>query len=127
MDAEGAFQNTIPEMVNLPLTRYENIFRVFKKSDKYVYNILRTVNLDLGTASPDSYSTTSIRYETSWTNLSYQAYGVTDLWWLIYITNKTLFTNPVQLIPGGTQIRFIKPDKIQAVLEQISNQLQPKQ
>ena len=114
-------------MDNIPLTRYENIFRVFEKSGKYIYNILRTINLDLSTASADSYSTTTTRYETSWTNLSHQAYGTTDLWWLIYITNKSVFSDPVQLIPGGTQITFIKPLRVKEVLEQISNQLNPKQ
>lgn len=126
MDATGEFQNAIPDLDNLSQTRYENIFRIFTRSGKYVYNILKTINIDLLTASPETYTTTTTRFETSWTNLSYQAYGTIDMWWLIYIINKSVTANPVQLVPGGTSLKFIKPESLKEVLEQISLQLNPK-
>ena len=126
MDATGAFQNSIDELENISSTRYENIFRLFTKQGKYIYNILRSINIDLNNASPDTYTISSTQFETSWTNISYQAYGTPELWWLIYITNKNVINNPVQLVPGGVPLRFIKPDKLKDVLDQITIQLNPK-
>ena len=35
MDAIGAFQNDVEELEQLAATRYENIFRMFIKKEKY--------------------------------------------------------------------------------------------
>lgn len=126
MDAEGIFQNSIDELDNLDSGRFENIFRVFLKSEKYFYNILRTINIDLSDADPNTYSVSSLKVESSWTNISYRTYGTTDLWWVIYITNKDKFNNPVQLVPGGTELRIVKTTFLRSIVDEINQELKPK-
>jgi hypothetical protein len=125
MDATGEFQNNLEDLENLSSSRYENIFRVFMKDEKYYYNILKRVNIDLSTAASETFTVTKIRFEAPWTNISYQAYGTTDLWWLVYLSNKEQFSNPVDLVPGGTTLKFIKHMYLRSVIDEIETELKP--
>tara|TARA_R110001592_G_scaffold276650_2_gene543760 strand:+ start:53 stop:436 length:384 start_codon:yes stop_codon:yes gene_type:complete len=126
MDAIGEFHNNIEELEAIDSGRYENIFRMFITKDKYFYNILRRVNIDINIADPNIYDTTTIQYETPWTTISYRAYGTTDLWWMIYITNKHQVRNPVDLVPGGTKLYIIKSTFLRTILDEIDQELTPK-
>lgn len=125
-DPAGQFQNEINELDQLSPARYENIFRLYVKDEKYIYNILKRVDIDLSTADPATITTTTLRSEAPWTNISYQLYGTTDLWWLVYICNKELFKNPLELVPGGTKLTVIRTDKIAMVMNEIEQDLKPK-
>ena len=126
MDTLGSFQNDIEDLEQLGPGRYENIFRVYAKDQKYIYNILRRVDIDLNSADPATFVEMRLKTEAPWTNISYQIYGTVDLWWLIYICNKDIFKNPLHLVPGGTMLRVIKTDKLQAILNEISSDLKPR-
>lgn len=125
MDATGEFQNNIEDLENLASSRYENIFRMFLKNEKYYYNILKRVNIDLSSAASETFTVTKIRFETPWTTISYRAYGTTDLWWLIYLSNKEQFSNPVDLVPGGTTLKIIKHLYLRSVIDEIETELKP--
>ena len=125
MDATGDFQNNIDDLDNLPSGRYENIFRLFMKDDKYYYNILRRVNINLSDAASETYTVSKLRFETPWTTISYRAYGTTDLWWLIYLSNKDVVSNPVDLVPGGTTLKIIKHLYLRSVIDEIESELKP--
>lgn len=126
MDTLGSFQNDIEDLEQLGPGRYENIFRVYAKDQKYIYNILRRVDIDLNSADPATFVEVRLKTEAPWTNISYQIYGTVDLWWLIYICNKDIFKTPLHLVPGGTMLRVIKTDKLQAILNEISSDLKPR-
>lgn len=125
MDATGDFQNNIDDLDNLTSGRYENIFRLFMKDDKYYYNILRRVNINLSDAASETYTVSKLRFETPWTTISYRAYGTTDLWWLIYLSNKDVVSNPVDLVPGGTTLKIIKHLYLRSVIDEIESELKP--
>ena len=126
MDATGEFHNNIEELEAIDSGRYENIFRMFILKDKYFYNILKRVNIDISTADPNIYNTTTIRFETPWTTISYRAYGTINLWWMIYLTNKYQVRNPVDLVPGGTELHIIKHTFLRTILDEIDQELTPK-
>lgn len=126
MDTLGTFQNDLPDLEQLGPARYENIFRVYAKGEKYIYNILRRVDIDLTQADPATFTETTLKTEAPWTNISYQIYGTIDLWWMVYICNKDIFKNPIQLVPGGTRLRVIKTGKLQAILNEIASDLRPR-
>ena len=126
MDTLGLFQNDIDDLDQLGPARYENIFKVYAKGEKYIYNILRRVDIDLNSADPSTFAEAPLQIESPWTNISYHVYGTVDLWWLIYICNKDIFKNPLQMVPGGTKLRVIKTDKLQSILNEISNDLKPR-
>ena len=125
MDATGAFQNDVEELETLAETRYENIFRMFIKNEKYFFNILKKVDLDLRDADPSTYETIKTKSDAPWTSISNQIYGTMDLWWLIYTINQDKVNNPVELVPGGTQLVVITPLYVRNVLDQISTDLNP--
>lgn len=116
----NAYQNDISGLRKLATERYENIFPVYKVGKSYVYNLLRNVVVpdDLDSSVID---TKQVYGKLPWTTLSHQIYGDMTLWWLIWILNKeagVFFCDP------NKEIRFIKPEFINTVLESIHSQLQ---
>lgn len=126
MDATGAFNNQIEELESLNDSKYENIFRVFSKQDKYFYNILRSVNIDITTADPQTYEQKTINFDMPWPVISYRTYATTDLWWMIYIVNRDKFKSPLTLVPGGTTLNIIKPLYLRDIVDEIVQTLDPK-
>lgn len=125
MDAPGEFRKNIDDLEAIESGQYDNIFRMFIKDKKYYYNILKRVNIDLTTANPEVFEQTKIRFETPWTTISYRAYGTTSLWWLIYLSNPGAVKNPLELIPGGTPLKVIKPAYLRNILDEIEQELTP--
>ncbi len=122
----GIFQKDIDDLPALDPGRFENIFRIYNKGDKYIYNILKRVNIDLSSADPETFTTSTLRSEAPWTLISHQLYGTMDLWWLIYICNKDIISSPVQLVPGGTPLKVIKAYKLRTLINEIESDLNPK-
>jgi hypothetical protein len=124
-DPTGIFQKDIMELPLLDPGRYENIFRLYLKNDKYIYNVLKRVDIDISLADAETFTATSLKSEAPWTNISFQLYGTMDLWWLIYICNKDVVSNPVQLVPGGTTLKVIKSHKLRSIINEIESDLNP--
>lgn len=125
-DPAGIFQKDIMELPLLDPGRYENIFRLYLKNDKYIYNVLKRVDIDISQADAETFTVTNLKSEAPWTNISFQLYGTTDLWWLIYICNKDVVSNPVQLVPGGTALKVIKSHKLRTIINEIESDLSPR-
>jgi hypothetical protein len=120
----GTYQNYNPNLPNLDLYRYENIFKVYQTLDKnqdYFYNIIKNINVP-GNINNDVFFTVVYQANTPFTTLSYQAYGTTYLWWLICIINN--IQNPFDIANSGKTLKIIKPNYIKAVLDTITQQLQ---
>jgi hypothetical protein len=119
---EGKYQDSIDELPDLELYRYENIFKVYETGDKnfFYYNILKKIKI------PDNLNTTFFDYivlnnNVPLTTISYEIYGTTYLWWLLLLVNK--IDNPVKSLPVGKKIKFIKNKFLKDVLDSIKNQL----
>jgi len=125
MSAIGEYQKNIPDLELLPDGRYENIFKIFIKEGKYVYNILKTINIDVNEIPHSFYQTTKTVTESPFTFISHSVYNTTDLWWLIYLVNKDTLRSPIELVPGGTKLRILRVDKVRDILDQISIMLNP--
>lgn len=126
MDAQGAYHNEISELESINDARYENIFKMYIKDDKYIYNILRQVNIDMSTADPQTFDQTVIKFDMSWTAISYRVYSTTELWWLIYLSNKHTINTPLDLVPGGTKLNIIKPLYLRDIVDEITQSLRPR-
>lgn len=119
----GKFQNNIDELKELESYRYENIFKVYEtgKKNYFFYNIAKKIVL------PDNldnnfFDFITLRNNIPLTTISFQIYGTTYLWWLILIVNN--IENPVKKLPVGKKIRYIKPNLIKTVVDNIKSQLQ---
>ena len=99
---------------------YEKIFKVYEEEGKLAYNIIKTVHIP-AKIDPGIVEHRRIVGTTSWTQLSFDMYGTIKLWWLILVTNKIL--NPVKLPQPGMIIRYIKPQFVGEVLQEIDNQV----
>lgn len=119
MDNNGRYRNQIPELTSLSDLRYENIFKVYQRSDGlFFYNILKKISF------PDNLNENIFYYITvnermPWTTISYNAYGTIELWWLIMLVNK--LTNPIN-VPKGN-IKILKQEYVRPVISQIQSQL----
>jgi nucleoid-associated protein YgaU len=110
-------QNDIPNLPNLPQSRYENIFNVYQDENKnYFYNLLQTVVIPNNL--PANYFTTyRVTYGDTLPFISYKVYGRTDLWWLIAKVNN--ITNPTIELEPITTLKVIVPNIVSTILAQI--------
>jgi|TARA_X000001316_G_C910885_1_gene26247 hypothetical protein len=119
----GRYQNSIDELPELELYRYENIFKVYEVDEKnfYYYNILKKIKLpeDLDN---NLFDFIQLNKNLPLTTISYEIYGTTYLWWLILLVNN--ISNPVKNLPSGKKIKYIKNNVLKEVLDSIKNQLQ---
>ena len=121
-DSLGAYQNDLDELDDLEDIRYENIFKVYQKSNKYFYNILKKVSFDEG-VNDMAYDVVKVRNDTSWPLLSYKTYKTTELWWLIASINGIV--NPLNGISGGAIIKIVKPGYVRMLLEELNDEISP--
>lgn len=122
--ALGEYQNNITSLSSLDIASYERIFKVFEAKDKdknfYFYNILKKI--EVPSNIDDEYlAFYDVRSNLPMTILSYKIYGDMKLWWLIYLLNRQELGNNIFVVPGGTQIQYIKPEIIPTVLQQITD------
>ena len=116
----GKYQNSIDNLNNINLYRYENIFKVYQDENTYYfYNILKNINfpndLDI-----NLYYTRYINFDLPLKIISYNIYGTTELWWLILVVNHIL--NP--FIKGIKTVKIIKKEYLNDILNNIKEQLQ---
>lgn len=118
----GEKQNSINILPTLSNTQYPNIFNLYQTANgaQYFYNILQSIqfpdNLD-----NNLFTSLIISRETSWTVISYNAYGTIDLWWLIVLTNN--IQNPL-IMPVNTTLKILQPQYVSTVLNQLNQLLQ---
>ena len=111
----GLYQSQIFNLPSLSLTRYENIFKIFKDDDdNYFYNLKTSVTFP-DDIDPEFIDTFKLDREVAWTIISYNIYGSIFLWWTLTELNK--ISNPAI----GRNYDFIKPQYIETVLDQINN------
>ena len=116
-----ARQNDTPQLANIAPTRYENIFDVYQTDDAekyFYYNLSKRVNLEIGNIDPEFLDYYICNGEQPLTTISYRVYGTIDLWWLVVTLNQL---NPVQNVPAGTALAFIKPEYINNVLQIVNS------
>jgi hypothetical protein len=120
---DGNYQNDINELKELELYQYENIFKLYQTGEKefYYYNIIKKITLPKDIDN-EYFFTYNIQKNTPFTTLSYQAYGTTQLWWLICIVNDIKFPQDPKLV--GKTIKIIKREYIKPILDSIKIQLQ---
>jgi hypothetical protein len=119
----GTSQSQVDELDNLNSNLYENIFNVNlidgDIKDFYFYNILNKVVFP-DDISDEYITDVVLNTDKPWTTLSYELYGTIQLWWVIVLLNNPDYIFKAQ---AGTTYKFIKHRYINAVLQQISNNI----
>jgi hypothetical protein len=124
MSTLGSYQNDIVNLPKLDLELYERIFKVYNTTgnDKtfQFYNILKKIEMPTNIDSNivDFYT---VQSSIPATTISYRIYQDIRLWWLIYLLNKDVIGSNIFVIPPGTQLKYIKPQFLEIVFNQITN------
>jgi hypothetical protein len=121
---QGKTQNNIAELPSLDSVRYENIFKLYTtqkgiKDSYYFYNILNRVVIPT-VVDEDLFTTITLDRKLPWTTLSYKLYGTIYLWWLIYLFNKP---KNIFYAEAGTEYKYFLPANIEAIIANISQQI----
>jgi hypothetical protein len=123
MNTLGEYQNNITQLKQLDLEHYERIFKIYTtgNSDKefYFYNILKKITLpeNIDSNFLDFYTVSS---PLPLTTISHNIYDDIRLWWLIFIINSSVIGKDIFVVPGGTQLKFIKSQYLSIVFNQIT-------
>jgi|TARA_R110001583_G_scaffold42377_1_gene134617 hypothetical protein len=119
----GKYQDDIEALRNLPLTRYERIFKLFTQGvggkQFYFYNLLNKIEFpdNIQPQILDLYLVKSNREPL--TTTSFNIYEDIDSWWIIYLLNKTVIGNNFYA-KGGQQLKYILPDQRGLIYQQIT-------
>ena len=119
----GKYQDKINALADLPLSRYERIFKIYTEGKDgkqfYFYNLLNKIefptNLD-----PSLLETYIVQGREPLTTTSHTLYGDIDSWWILYILNKNLLKKKFYA-EGGQQLKYIIPNKRGLIYQQITN------
>jgi len=115
----GEYQSKIRKLPQLSIMRYENIFRMYTTSNsQYYYNLLQSIYVS-GEIDPAKIYYLPVKERLPWTNISFNAYGTIELWWLICLVNKVY--NPVDQPKVGTVLKIIRPEYINNILDELNN------
>jgi hypothetical protein len=111
-------QNEIKDITyTLSPQQYENIFNVYMDDEiGYFYNLLRTVNFPTD-LSADVYNTYIIEPLDTWPLISWKLYNSIFLWWSICSLNN--IQNPLSMPAAGTEIKVLKTEYLQNILNSI--------
>lgn len=120
----GKYQNDIDNLKQLELEDYERIFKIYNATSNNknfsFYNILRKIDMP-DVIDDELVDTYTVNVRTGLTIISYNIYGTIKLWWLIYLINQKLLGSNRFIVPGGTVVKFIKPELLFTVFSQITN------
>ena len=114
-------QNSITDLPNLSLYRYENFLNIYEDDNNFrFYNLLRSINV-----FPSNNSNAEISYfvkgNDTWPLISFKNYNTMELWWLVCTYNN--IQNPVIIPEAGTELKILKPQLVSYVLSELKNQL----
>lgn len=120
----GKYQNDISNLKQLDIEDYERIFKIYSATANNknfsFYNILRKI--DMPEVIDDEYvDNYTLKTQTALTIVSYNIYGNIKLWWLIYLVNRSLLGENRFIVPGGTTVKYIKPEFLFIIYQQITN------
>mgnify|MGYP001429592519 CR=1 FL=1 len=116
----GLYQNQIPSLSKLNKFRYENIFKVYidDSNNRLIYNLNTSINFP-EEISPDFFDQFTLDRKVPWTTISYNIYSTIHLWWMITELNRV--SNPIIMPKPGTVYKYIKPNKVNLILNQIES------
>jgi hypothetical protein len=128
MKTTGQYQNENAELVDkfglLDLSSYERLFKLYTTSNNdkefYFYNILKKISIPEN-INEEYVSYYAVKANSPMTIVSWNIYEDIKLWWLIYILNEDILKDNLFVVPGGTQLKYILPDFLDVVFEQITN------
>lgn len=120
----GKYNNDIKELPSIPSERYENIFKLYVVKEEnnnpyYFYNILNKIEFP-DYLDQSLFGSIELNNKLPWTTLSYRIYETQFLWWVIFLLNKPqniFFAEP------GVEYKYILPQYISLILENINSQL----
>lgn len=119
----GKYQIDVDTLPPLSLTSYERIFKLYnvQKDNKefLFYNILKKIEIP-DTIDDELISYYNVRSNMALTIISHKIYGDMNLWWLIFLINSKTLKDNRFVVPGGTQLSYIKPEFLSTILSQIS-------
>ena len=106
----------------LSVTNMANIFFVYDDNElgvnTKIYNINRTLNLlGLDNISNTLFKEYVVKDNDTWHLISYNHYGVVDLWWLVCKMNN--INNPLDDPEVGAKLKILKNDLINEILNEI--------
>lgn len=117
----GNYRNQIKKLSNIPASRYENILRMYTTPDnQYYYNLIQSISID-GAIDKTKIFYMPVKQSLPWSVISYNAYGTTELWWLIALINNV--NNPVKQPDVGSVLQVIRPEFVNAVIDEINKNL----
>ena len=128
MKTTGQYQNEDEELTDkfgtLDLSSYERLFKLYTTTNRdkefYFYNILKKVSIP-DNIDEEYVSYYTVKADSPMTIVSWNIYNDIKLWWLVYILNEEVLRDNLFVVPGGTQLKYILPDFLDAVFEQITN------
>ena len=119
----GKYQLDVETLTPLSLTAYERIFKIYnvqKESKEFLfYNILKKIEIP-DIIDDELLSYYNVRSNMALTIVSHKIYGDMSLWWLVFLLNNKVLNDNRFVVPGGTQLRYIKPEFLSTILSQIS-------
>ena len=124
MKTLGDYQNNIAALSKLKLENYERIFKLFditsNNNTHYVYNILKKIEFPavIATEFTDTYKTP---VNLPLTIISHNVYANISLWWVLYLLNKSEIGTNIFVVPGGTTLKYIKPQYLETIFAEITN------
>ena len=119
----GKYQDEVSALPDLPLNRYERIFKLFTEPNNgkefYFYNILNKIEFPSNIDS-SLLDTHIVKGRQALTSTSYDIYGDIHSWWIIYLLNKETIGNSF-FAEGGQQLTYIIPSKRGLIYQQMTN------
>ena len=119
----GKYQDEVPALPKLPLSRYERIFKVYTEGKDgkqfYFYNILNRMEFPTNIDS-NLLDTHVVKSRQALTITSYDIYGDIFSWWIIYLLNKDVIGNSF-FAEGGQQLKYILPSKRGLIYQQMTD------
>jgi hypothetical protein len=120
----GLYLADIPSATNVEEVSYENFFKLHIYNNEYpFFNILKKINIltDTNNVDPVYFTTYNIDVDLPWVIISYKIYNNLNLWWLLCLVNN--IQDATQNPPVGTQIKAIKPEYVNSIINIINTQL----
>lgn len=103
------------EFLDVRLVDFENFFDVYvdkNNRDMYYFNLNSTMYID-----GDSLPTYELSHNLFWTQISYNIYKTTRLWWILMKVNNIQIDNAFDIIEAGSSIKYIPIEQIQQITE----------
>ena len=118
----GKYQDEVSALPDLPLNRYERIFKLFTEPNNgkefYFYNILNKMEFPSNIDS-SLLDTHIVKGRQALTSTSYDIYGDIHSWWIIYLLNKETIGNSF-FAEGGLELTYIIPSKRGLIYQQMT-------